>query len=103
MTLKITTNHKPRPLYYRWEVPRKVLRGRLDHVDPDGYYYGGFFRFKGSWYHLSEVEYVQPGGDLAQNGWAGYINWGGNAGSCGLLFKWSGEDIVLGTYQYTND
>lgn len=66
----IRSNRQWRPFRYRNEVPPALLApgGDLDWVDPDEC--DGFFRYLGTWYHLTQFERAPQ--SLQSRGWDGY-------------------------------
>ena len=89
--LRIITNHQPRPLLTRWDVPEGVLASELDWIDPEEP--GSFFCYRGRWYELSEFM-VAP---------TGLADWHGAAADSyfsGVVIRLSddGEEVTVGTY-----
>lgn len=87
--MKIKTDHKFKPLRYRYEVPARVLASYFDWTDADD----GFFCYRGTWYHISQFERAPE--PLAP--WDGYH---GDSYFSGVVIKLSrdGEDYMVGTY-----
>lgn len=52
--MKITTNNHCRMFLYRNEVPEKILQSEFDWIDESDIDY--FFKYRGSYYHLSEFQ-----------------------------------------------
>ncbi len=87
----IITNHQPRPLLTRWDVPQKILASDFDWLDPEES--GSFFRYRGWWYELSD--FVLPPKDLPE--WHGFSP---DSYFSGVLIRLSedGEEIICGRY-----
>ena len=90
--MDIRTNHKPRALLTRDDVPDQVLESQFDWLDPETY--DGFIHYLNTWYHLSEFMRVQPEGNLALLGFDGYA---GDSYFSATLIKIvdQGESVIL--------
>lgn len=65
MSTKITTDGKWKDLKHGTDVPKKVLRDWFDYLD-DAEDQSGYFRYQGTWYHLSQfMRGAPPGWDGA--------------------------------------
>jgi uncharacterized protein (DUF2126 family) len=49
--MNVTSNWQWRDFLYRHDVPQVVLESEFDWLDADEQ--SGFFRYRGSWYHIS--------------------------------------------------
>lgn len=65
--MRITTNNHHREFLYRADVPADVLEDQFDHVDSDD----GFFKYKGTWYHVSDFMRLPESSE-----WHGAHAWG---------------------------
>lgn len=99
--LVIRTNHHPRDLIDAYALTPKE-REQFDYLDWDAIDAAGtdsatFFRYKGELTSLDSVMRVEPGGELADLGWDGYVSWGY---SNGLLLRFASdyEQCIIGYY-----
>jgi len=89
--MRIKTDNKWHQFSYRYDVPADVLEDDFDYLDEDEGY-DGFFKYKDTWYHLSDFTYITSFDD-----WDGVYS--GTAFS-GTLIKVSddGEEYKVGMY-----
>lgn len=94
MPVTVKTNHQPRDLVYRQDVPAKVLADQFDYQDAEETT-DGFFCYRGSWYHLDGFMRIENNPDLA--GWDGYA---GDSYFSGVLIKLTqdNEQVICATY-----
>ena len=88
--MEIITNHTPRPLLSRYEVPAKVLEDQFDYL-PDEV--SGFFKYKSNWYHLADfMKFHEP-----HHLWHGYA---GDSYFSGVLIQCTNdcESVIVGRY-----
>jgi hypothetical protein len=85
----IRTNNHWRPFRYRNEVPALVLADQFDYQAED--VLDGFFRYRGSWYHLDQFTV------LAIDGWDGSL---ADSAFSGVVIKLSrdGEHYKVGRW-----
>ena len=94
MPLQIITNNHERQFRYRYEVPTEVLESQFDYQNEDETT-GGFFEYKGCWYHLDQFMRI-PGGP----GFEGWDSASADSFFSGVLISLSddGETYRVGTY-----
>lgn len=95
--LIVTTDKKWKLFKYRYEVPARVLAREFDYQDES--VSDGYFRYKGSWYHLDQFEQLPR----SKNDKSGLSGWDGHHGDSyfsGTLIKVSpdGEMYQVGWY-----
>lgn len=102
MTLTITTNHQPRELKYLSDfnsTDQQQIRSQYDWMDKDDIECNlGFFKYRGSFYHLQDFMRVEDEstGDLV--GWDGYINDTFFSGTVVKLVEDNYEFVIVGRY-----
>lgn len=91
--LVIKTDGKWKDFVYGYEVPPKIMASQFDYLK-DGEESDGFFKYKGTWHHLSE--FMRTSGELADD-WDGIMNW---SWSNGILLRVSrdGEQYKVAYY-----
>lgn len=77
LIMRITSNRNWRQFVYRYDVPEDVLASQFDWTDPE-VETDGFFKYKGTWYHLSQFSHCNL------DGWDGSI---AESWSCGVVIK----------------
>jgi len=78
--MKVTTNNHWREFACRFDVPEKVLKEQFDYLDETES--SGFFNYKGTWHHTSELMpcSLEKWDDCLGYGW-----------SCGVVIKYSND------------
>ena len=92
--MKITTDWKFKNFKYRYEVPEKVLKDQFSHLSEEDSC-DGFFRYRKSWYHLSDFMVCSKGSPLGA--WDGYSS---DSFFSGVLIRCSkdNERYMVATY-----
>ncbi len=68
--LKIFSNHHERQFSFRYEVPKQILVDDFEWLDA----VDGFFKYLGTWFHVSEFSIIPKGDKSFPNSWEGFIS-----------------------------
>lgn len=95
MSTRIVTNNHWRQFDCRCDVPQNILDSEFDWTTEDDS--DGYFRYKGTWYHLSEFMRTGYPGQVDDNG---YHASKGDSYFSGILIRLSddGEKFQVATY-----
>lgn len=105
--IHVRTDDKWKDFVYGYEVPERVRKGEFDWLD-DAEGSDNFFKYHGTWYHLSEFTRTAGGGaagqgspELVKAGWQGIKN---ESYSSGVLVAVSrdGEQYKVASYWVTS-
>jgi len=85
-----TTDNKWHEFKYWLDVPADVMKSEFDWLSPDEAT-DGFFKYRGSWYHMSEFEYT--------NSFPGWHGFKGDSFFSGVVIQIcdDGESYKIGT------
>lgn len=103
MSIQVTTNHKPRWLVRKVDLPEKV-QSDFDYVKDDWLY--RFVQYKGAWYDVDDTQSIQVTSEHHRPmGWAMYVEPGhpfapytavlSETYFSGVLFKLVDDDKVV--------
>lgn len=98
--ISLTSDNRWKDFIYGYDVPKRVRDSDFDYLD-DAEDTDGYFKYKGTWHHLSQFERVPPGTEFAKLGWGGVLHY---SMSNGLVLKVSddGEQYQVGYYYLTS-
>ena len=101
MNLVIKSDRKWRPFVYRHEVPIEILSSEFDYQDPENEF-TGFFKYKGTWYHLDQFTSTDGYKGVIPVQWNGIKN---ETFSSGVLIEISedGEQYRVAYYYTISD
>lgn len=93
--MMVRTNNHWRQFVYRNEVPEEVLADQFDYLDDEGQ--DGFFKYQGTWYHLSQFTLLPKGSPEVFQSWNGIVN---ESFFSGVVIRLSddGEEYRIGSY-----
>ena len=94
----ITTSGTWRDLLLRSQVPKSVLSNHFDWCKSET----NFFRYHGTWYHLSQFIRTEPGSDVYVAGFGGIHS---DSATTGVVVKVSadGERVQVGSCRVVAD
>ena len=96
--MNIITNNIPRPLTCVLNLPAKAQK-EFDYIEGVDRYVDRIVMYKGAWYDVYDTMYCpDPVPADKPNPFAGWGSYISDSYFSGILFRWVGDEIVVGRY-----